>query len=194
MGGDFRASLGLLRSSGGFSVDTSLLVEGDLALLADSMNQCLMEANWLMNGCLEERRPGRCWNMPLGGARSSRLEATNWRVLPLDLLRSLGGGGGRCRDEFAERTGSFSIGGGGVADCGESMTAPSGSFGSSGRTSCADFKLARPRLLVRKTYELPSFAGPFVLVRSHPWPAARVYPHPPLAKVQRYARVDCLPH
>lgn len=71
MVGEFRASLGLLLSSGGFNVDTSLLVDGDLALLADSMNQCLMEASWLIIGCLDERRPGRLWGMPFGGARRS---------------------------------------------------------------------------------------------------------------------------
>lgn len=30
------------------------------------------------------------------------LEDTNCRVLPRDLLRSLGGGTGRCREELAE--------------------------------------------------------------------------------------------
>lgn len=44
MAGDVRESFGLF-SNGGFKVETSLLVDGDLALLADSTNQCLMEAS-----------------------------------------------------------------------------------------------------------------------------------------------------
>lgn len=67
--GELRISLGLLRSRGGFKVDTSLLLEGDFALLADSMNQCLIEASWLMKGCLDGRRPGRLCGIAFGGAK-----------------------------------------------------------------------------------------------------------------------------
>ena len=54
-----------------------------------------------------------------------------------DRLLSLGGGGGRRRDELTERERieSFSIGGGGAGDRGESRVLPSGKRGSSGRTN-----------------------------------------------------------
>ena len=55
-------------------------------------------------------------------------------MLPRDLLRSLGGGTGRCREELAERMESFSIGGGGVGEVGDSSAIPSGNRGSSGST------------------------------------------------------------
>lgn len=102
--GELRASLGLLRSKGGLEMNGSLLLDGDLALLADSMNQCFIEASWLMKGCLEERRLWRPWAVAFGGAKRSWFEATSWSVLPRDLLLSLGGRGGRCRDELCERT------------------------------------------------------------------------------------------
>lgn len=77
MDGEFRVFLGLLRSRGGFGVEASLLLDGDLALLADSMNQCFMEASWLMKGCLDERRPGRLGGMAFGGAKRSWFEGTS---------------------------------------------------------------------------------------------------------------------
>lgn len=48
--GGGREWTGLL-SNGGFRVEASLFEPGDLALLADSKNHCLMDAKWLMNGC-----------------------------------------------------------------------------------------------------------------------------------------------
>ena len=70
----------------------------------------------------------------LGGARSSGLVETSWSVLPLERRRSrgFGGGSGLCLDELAERIESFSIGGGGVEEDGDSTAAPSGSRGRSG--------------------------------------------------------------
>ena len=62
---------------------------------------------------------------PLGVNRSG-FEATSCRVRPRELLLSFGGGGGRCREELADLTESFSIGGGGVADLGELTAVPSG--------------------------------------------------------------------
>lgn len=64
---------------------------------------------------------------------------TRWSVLPLDSLlsRSFGGNGGRCLEELWDRTESFSIGGGGVAEPGESTAEPSGRRGNSGMTICA---------------------------------------------------------
>lgn len=38
-------------SGGGLRVEASLLEPGDLARLADSRNHCLIDANWLINGC-----------------------------------------------------------------------------------------------------------------------------------------------
>ncbi len=38
-------------SAGALKVVESILAPGDLARLADSRNQCFMDANWLMNGC-----------------------------------------------------------------------------------------------------------------------------------------------
>lgn len=70
MVGDVRESFGLF-SNGGFKVETSLFIEGDFALLADSTNQCLMEASWFMKGFREVRRPDRLFNRPLGGASDS---------------------------------------------------------------------------------------------------------------------------
>ena len=60
-------------------------------------------------------------------------------MLPRDRLTSFGGGAGRRREELTERfrTGSFSIGGGGTGEFGESRLIPSGNLGSSGRISCA---------------------------------------------------------
>jgi hypothetical protein len=67
------------------------------------------------------------------GVRNSGLTVTRLSVLPLDLRwLSLGGGGGL--DELADRTGSFSMGGGGVAVPAESIAEPSGSCGRSGTT------------------------------------------------------------
>ena len=51
---------------------------------------------------------------------------------------SFGGRGGLCLEELTDRAVSFSIGGGGVADSGESTAAPSGKRGSSGTTICAN--------------------------------------------------------
>ena len=58
-------------------------------------------------------------------------------MLPLDRLTSFGGRGGRRLEELTERcrTGSFSIGGGGSGEFGESRLIPSRNLGSSGRTS-----------------------------------------------------------
>ncbi len=82
------------------------------------------------------RRLGRLFDIPFGGARRSGFVETNWSVLPgRDRLLSLGGGGGRRREELAERDRieSFSIGGGGIGEPGESRVLPSGNRGSSGR-------------------------------------------------------------
>lgn len=135
-----RGSTGLFLSCGEFrSVEESLLDTGDLALLADSMNQCLMEASWWKKACWR-RRLGRLFGVPLGGTRRSGFVETSWSVLPgRDRLLSLGGGGGggRRQEELAERERieSFSIGGGGTGDPGESRVLPSGKRGSSGRIS-----------------------------------------------------------
>jgi len=40
-----RASVGLLRSWGVLRVEDSLFCDGDLALFAESMNQCLIDAS-----------------------------------------------------------------------------------------------------------------------------------------------------
>ncbi len=93
--GDSRISLGLF-SIGGLRVEFSLLAEGDFALLAESINQCLIEASWLIKGCLDERCPGRPLDNPFGGAKRSEFLAITWSVLPLDRLLSFGGGCGRC--------------------------------------------------------------------------------------------------
>ena len=137
MVGECLESLGLLFSNtGGLRLETSLLAEGDFARFADSMNQCLMEARWLIKGFLDERRPERLWERLVGGTSGSGFDAfTNCLVLPLDLRLSLGGGGGPGGVELVARTGSFSMGGGGVADRGESSVAPSGSLGNSGKMS-----------------------------------------------------------
>ena len=117
-------------------VDASLLEAGDLALFADSMNQCLMDASWLRIAywCF---RFDRLLEMPFGGAKRSGLVETNCRVLPRDRLTSFGGRGGRRRVELVDRglTLSFSTGGGGTGDFGESKLIPSGNFGSSGSTN-----------------------------------------------------------
>ena len=82
------------------------------------------------------RRLGRRFVGTFAGVRSSGLVETSWSVLTLDRRRSLvfGGGGGRCLEELAERIESFSIGGGGVDEAGDSMAAPSGNLGRSGMT------------------------------------------------------------
>lgn len=77
--------------------------------------------------------------MPLGGGSNSGLPETSCNVLLRDLRHSLGGGGGRLLEELKERTGSFSIGGGGVADVGESTTPNSGRRGKSGTISWAEW-------------------------------------------------------
>lgn len=48
--GERRVSAGDF-SGGGLRVEASLLEPGDFARLADSRNHCLMDANWLINGC-----------------------------------------------------------------------------------------------------------------------------------------------
>ena len=60
-------------------------------------------------------------------------------MLPRARLTSFGGGAGRRWEELTDRfrTGSFSIGGGGTGDFGESRLIPSGNLGSSGITSWA---------------------------------------------------------
>ena len=76
--------------------------------------------------------------IPLGGGASkSELAETSCNVLPRDLLLSFGGRGGRRRVELIDRVriGSFSMGGGGAGELGESRVMPSGSRGSSGSTS-----------------------------------------------------------
>ena len=84
-------------------------------------------------------RLDRLLEMPFGGAKRSGLVETSCRVLPRDRLASFGGRGGRRRVELVDRglTSSFSIGGGGTGDFGESKLIPSGSLGSSGSTSWA---------------------------------------------------------
>ena len=94
-----------------------------------------MEANWLKKACWR-RRLGRLFDIPFGGPRKSGFVETSWSVLPgRDRLFSLGGRGGRRREELAERERieSFSIGGGGIGDLGESRVLSSGNSGSSGR-------------------------------------------------------------
>jgi hypothetical protein len=49
--GDLLASLGDLSPWGVLSDEASLFVPGDFARFADSMNQCLIEASWLIIGC-----------------------------------------------------------------------------------------------------------------------------------------------
>ena len=49
--GDRRVSDGLLLSGGTFNVEVSLLFDGDLARFAESTNQCLMDASWLIMVC-----------------------------------------------------------------------------------------------------------------------------------------------
>ena len=131
-----RLSTGLLLSCGEFwSVEELLLDTGDLALLADSMNQCLIEANWWKKACWR-RRLGRLFDIPFGGARNSGFVETSCSVLlGRERLISLGGRGGRRREELAERERieSFSIGGGATGDLGESRVLISGNRGSSGR-------------------------------------------------------------
>ncbi len=48
---DGRRASARLFSGQGFSVEAVLLDAGDLARFADSMNQCLIDASWLMIGC-----------------------------------------------------------------------------------------------------------------------------------------------
>ena len=130
--------MGLFLSCGEFlSVEESLRETGDLALLADSMNHCLIDASWWKKARWR-RRFGRLFNVPFGGARRSGFIETSWSVLPgRDRMRSLGGSGGRRREELVERERieSFLIGEGGTGDPGESSVIPSGNRGSSGRTS-----------------------------------------------------------
>lgn len=60
-GGECRACTGVLSDGDCLgTIEVVLLAEGDLARLADSMNQCLMEASWFRIGwwC---RRPERCF-------------------------------------------------------------------------------------------------------------------------------------
>ena len=72
------------------------------------------------------------------GVKRSGFWATTWRVLLLDLLLSLGGRGGLCLEELRDLKGSFSMGGGGVAERGDSTALPSGSCGRSGTTRRAE--------------------------------------------------------
>ena len=51
MVGERRVSDGLFLSCGTFRVEVSLLADGDFALFAESTNQCLIEASWLMIVC-----------------------------------------------------------------------------------------------------------------------------------------------
>lgn len=81
------------------------------------------------------------------GASKSGFEETSCRVLPQDRLLSFGGRGGRCLDELADLIESFSIGGGGVADPGESTAVPSGNWGRSGTTRWAAIALAASLML-----------------------------------------------
>lgn len=86
---------------------------------------------------------------------------TSWRVLPRDRLISFGGRGGLRRVELIERvrTGSFSIGGGGIGDPGESRLIPSGNFGTSGRINWASLFLAGINLEIETvTYEWVCYA------------------------------------
>ena len=128
--------MGLFFPCGEFlSVEESLLETGDLALLADSMNQCLIDASWWKKACWR-RRLVRLFDIPFGGASRSGFLEISCSVLPgRDCLFSLGGGGGRRCEELteSERIESFSIGGGGTGDLGESRVLPSGNRGRSGR-------------------------------------------------------------
>ena len=91
-----RVSTGLFLSCGEFwTVEELLLETGDLVLLADSINQCFMEASWWKKACWR-RRLGRLFDIPFGGARKSGFVETSCSVLPgRDRLFSLGGRGGR---------------------------------------------------------------------------------------------------
>ena len=72
-----RGSMGLFLSCGEFrSVEESLLETGDLALFADSINQCLIDASWWKKACWR-RRSGRLFAIPLGGARRSGFVETS---------------------------------------------------------------------------------------------------------------------
>ena len=72
-----RGSMGLLLSCGEFlSVEESLLETGDLALLADSMNQCFMDASWWKKACWR-RRLARLFGISFGGARRSGFVETS---------------------------------------------------------------------------------------------------------------------
>ena len=73
--GERRDSTGLF-SWGGLRVEASLLDPGDLALFADSMNQCLMEASWFMKVWLC-RRTDRRFEKPCAGANRSGFDATS---------------------------------------------------------------------------------------------------------------------
>lgn len=118
------------------NVEQSLFDAGDLALFADSRNQCLIEANWLIKACWCLRF-ARLFVTPLGGANRSEFVETSCSVLPRERLTSFGGRGGRCLEELVERarSESFSTGAGGTGESGESRLIPSGSLGSSGKTN-----------------------------------------------------------
>lgn len=71
--------------------------------------------------------------MPLGRS-SSGVDVLSCSVLACDLRFSFGGGTGRGWEDIEERTESFSTGGGGRMESGDSTFDDSGSFGSSGIT------------------------------------------------------------
>ena len=77
--------------------------------------------------------------MPFGVVDKSGLFEIRCNVLAPDRRLSLGGGAGLLLGELTDRgrMGSFSTGGGGIGDAGESSMIPSGRRGSSGRTSWA---------------------------------------------------------
>ena len=73
-------------------------------------------------------RPARRLEIPFGGASRSGLPIAVWRALPrFDWRLSFGGRAGRWPRELPEWIESFSIGGGGVDDPGESTALFSGS-------------------------------------------------------------------
>ena len=114
----------------------SCLEPGDFVRLVLSLNQCLIEANWLYSR-FERFIGARLLVTPFAGGNKSGLFETSCSVLPRDRLLSLGGGTGLRLLELMDRgrTGSFSIGGGGNGEFGESSVMSSGSRGSSGRIS-----------------------------------------------------------
>ena len=130
-------SLGALLGGCRFSAVASLPFEtGDFPRFAFSLNHNLMEARGFNNlrcGFLAAVR----LETPFVGAMRAELVETSCNVLPRDRLLSLGGGIGLLWFELAERAcaSSFSIGGGGTGEPGESRVKSSGRRGSSGKTS-----------------------------------------------------------